>query len=290
MEARPLDRPAPDSIILSRRDLLRASALGGVALFLAACGSGRHLGDRLGRGTHTVGAVAVRLARSVEPRDSAAESGAESFVRGGPGPSREDRRPADRRVPWLPPRADAVAPDRAGDRGLGGVILFDRDQPTGARRNVLSPAQVRTLASDLRAAAGDRPIFVSTDQEGGIVTRLGPAHGFPAVASEAEIGGGTTARARAWAKTIATTLATAGLNLNLAPVVDLDVNRRARRSAPSIDRSRRIPVSWFASPRSRSRPTGLPGWRPPSSTSRDRQLDDEHRLRRRRRDQDLERG
>ena len=81
------------------------------------------------------------------------------------------------------------------DGGLGGVILFDRDQLTGAQRNVLSPAQVKTLVRDLRAAAGKRPIIVGVDQEGGIVTRLSPAHGFPAVASEAEIGRSSVATA-----------------------------------------------------------------------------------------------
>ena len=66
------------------------------------------------------------------------------------------------------------------------MILFDRDQETGGARNIVSPAQVTTLVADLRAAAGDRPIIVSVDQEGGIVTRLSPAHGFPA----GRLGGG----------------------------------------------------------------------------------------------------
>ncbi len=107
--------------------------------------------------------------------------------------------------------------------GLGGVILFDRDQLTGAPRNVRSPAQVERLTSQLAAAAG-RGIIVSVDQEGGVVTRLGPAHGFPAVASQATIGKGTKAEARSWARGLAATLATSGFTLNFAPVVDLDVN------------------------------------------------------------------
>ncbi len=114
--------------------------------------------------------------------------------------------------------------------GLGGVILFDRDQLTGKARNVLSPAQVTRLTADLRAAAGKRAILVGVDQEGGIVTRLGPAHGFPAVASEAAIGAGTAAKARTWAAGMARTLAGAGIDLNFAPVVDLDVNP----SSPAI--------------------------------------------------------
>ena len=116
------------------------------------------------------------------------------------------------------------------DSGLGGVILFDRDQLTGGSRNVLSPAQVKRLTRSLRAAAPGRGIIVSVDQEGGIVTRLGPSHGFPAVASEATIGKGSASAARTWARAIATTLAANGFDLNFAPVVDLDVNP----SSPAI--------------------------------------------------------
>jgi beta-N-acetylhexosaminidase len=122
------------------------------------------------------------------------------------------------------------------ETGLGGVILFDRDQQTGAQRNVRSPAQVATLVRDLRAAAGDRPILVGVDQEGGLVTRLSPVHAFPAVASEADIGRGTAARARTWGRGIATTLATAGINLNFAPVVDLNVNPKSP-AIGALDRS-----------------------------------------------------
>jgi len=131
-------------------------------------------------------------------------------------------------VPWL---RTALR-----ETGLGGVILFDRDQLTGAQRNVLSPDQVTTLASDLRGAAGDREIIVSVDQEGGIVTRLSPTHGFPAVKSEAEVGRGTVAAARTWGRGLARTLASVGINLNFAPVVDLNVNPKSP-AIGALDRS-----------------------------------------------------
>jgi beta-N-acetylhexosaminidase len=109
--------------------------------------------------------------------------------------------------------------------GLGGVILFDRDQLTGGSRNVASATQLRTLTQGLAERAGDRRLIVAIDQEGGRVTRLGPSAGFPAVASEAAIGAADDdARTAAWADGIATTLAGVGVNLNLAPVVDLNVN------------------------------------------------------------------
>jgi len=112
------------------------------------------------------------------------------------------------------------------DEGLGGVILFDRDQLTGKPRNIVSPDQLRDLTSALRAAAG-RPLWIAVDQEGGRVARLGPQDGFPATPSEADIGaGGDPAEARRIGRATASTLAAMGIDLNLAPVVDLNVNPR----------------------------------------------------------------
>jgi beta-N-acetylhexosaminidase len=67
---------------------------------------------------------------------------------------------------------------------------------------------------------------VAIDQEGGLVTRLSPAYGFPAVASEAAIGPKGDAAVTTWAEGLVATLADVGVNLNLAPVVDLNINHR----------------------------------------------------------------
>jgi beta-N-acetylhexosaminidase len=124
-------------------------------------------------------------------------------------------------APWV---SDALA------QGLAGVILFDRDLHGVNPRNVVSPAQVADLSAGIRAAAGEGSAIIAIDQEGGRVTRLSPTYGFPAVASEATVGAGTADAARTWAGGIAATLAAAGITLNLAPVVDLDVNP----SSPAI--------------------------------------------------------
>ncbi|HEY2949552.1 MAG TPA: glycoside hydrolase family 3 N-terminal domain-containing protein [Micromonosporaceae bacterium] len=109
--------------------------------------------------------------------------------------------------------------------GLGGVILFDRDQLTGARRNITSPDQVTTLIRTLRNASTGR-LIVSIDQEGGAVARLNPDDGFPATRSEADVGAtNSPTGTRAWAGGMARTLASIGVGLNFAPVVDLNVNR-----------------------------------------------------------------
>lgn len=120
--------------------------------------------------------------------------------------------------------------------GLGGVILFDRDR-SGGPRNVASPAQLERLTADLQGLAGGRTLLIAIDQEGGRVNRLGTGYGFPAMTSEADIGQrADDAAARAWATVIAGTLASVGVNLNLAPVVDVDVNAR-NPAIGALDRS-----------------------------------------------------
>jgi beta-N-acetylhexosaminidase len=118
--------------------------------------------------------------------------------------------------------AEPIARDIA-ERGLGGILLFSVDQQTGGVRNVLSPPQVTDLVSGL-AALASTPLMIAIDQEGGLVARLGPTHGFPATPSAAEMGRGTPDATRAVARSMAETLASVGVTLNLAPVVDLAVN------------------------------------------------------------------
>jgi beta-N-acetylhexosaminidase len=120
--------------------------------------------------------------------------------------------------------ASAVVAD-IRDRNLGGILLFDTDQPTHSDvRNIASPAQLTALVSGLQSLAST-PLMVAVDEEGGLVARLGPSHGFPATLSAAELGArNDPAYTRQRGLQIARTLHGAGINLNLAPVVDLDVN------------------------------------------------------------------
>jgi beta-N-acetylhexosaminidase len=115
-------------------------------------------------------------------------------------------------------------------RALGGVVLFSSDQPTGNPvRNIISPSQLAELTAALQEAAGASetgiPLTVAVDEEGGLVARLDPAHGFPTTESAAALGArDDSAYTRAAGRAIAHTLRDAGVNLNLAPVVDLNVN------------------------------------------------------------------
>ena len=111
-------------------------------------------------------------------------------------------------------------------RNLGAAILFDQDVGDKSLpwRNVQSPAQVKALVASLHRTA-TTPLIVSIDQEGGRVNRLKATYGFPETLSHEELGSrNDPAFTFSHAEMIAKTLASVGLNLNLAPVVDLDAN------------------------------------------------------------------
>jgi len=107
---------------------------------------------------------------------------------------------------------------------IGGVVLFDYDVKWKKfHRNVQSPEQLRRLTRQLQTASRT-PLFIAIDQEGGRVNRLKTNYGFPPTISADSLGkinrlDSTTARAA----TIARTLRQAGINLNFAPDVDLDI-------------------------------------------------------------------
>jgi beta-N-acetylhexosaminidase len=111
------------------------------------------------------------------------------------------------------------------ERHLGGVVLFDYDVPTQQPvRNVESPAQVKALVASLQAAAAT-PLLAAVDQEGGLIARLKERHGFPATVSHQYLGQlDNLETTHEQASLLARTLAGVGVNLNLAPVVDLCSN------------------------------------------------------------------
>jgi len=120
---------------------------------------------------------------------------------------------------------DAAVITDLKQRHLGSVILFDVDGPSGSQeRNIESPEQVRDLTDTLRSAAGDLPPLIAVDQEGGLVARLKERHGFPETQSAGALGAsGDPDVTESAAGQLADTLSTAGINLNLAPVVDVDI-------------------------------------------------------------------
>lgn len=100
---------------------------------------------------------------------------------------------------------------------LGGIILF--------ARNIEAPTQVAELAYDLRRLKGELPPWVSVDQEGGRVQRLGaPCTVWPPVST---LGRSGDARlAERFARALARELRAVGITLDYAPVLDVDTNPR----------------------------------------------------------------
>jgi beta-N-acetylhexosaminidase len=113
-----------------------------------------------------------------------------------------------------------TAPDWVRDwlsRGLGGVVLFGRNVSGG-------PEQVRALTAELRRERND--VLIGIDEEGGDVTRLeaGAGSSYPGnhalgVLDDVDV----TERVAA---AIAADLAAVGIDLNLAPVVDVNSDPR----------------------------------------------------------------
>jgi beta-N-acetylhexosaminidase len=117
-----------------------------------------------------------------------------------------------------PPR-DLLRRIRRGE--AAGVILF--------ARNIRSRAQVRDMNAAFQRwrPAGDPPLLVTIDQEGGIVKRLGGAPHR----SAAEIGRvGSESLAEVEGRNTARNLRAVGVNANLAPVVDIGRPSRIMRA------------------------------------------------------------
>ncbi len=118
---------------------------------------------------------------------------------------------------------DPIVRDVASGR-VGGVVLFDYDSALKvADRNVKNPKQLRELTAFLQARA-DIPLFIAVDQEGGRVQRLKPKYGFPVFPSAQELGRYDAATAEAAGAGVGGVLAKMGINLNFAPVADVNVN------------------------------------------------------------------
>lgn len=111
------------------------------------------------------------------------------------------------------------------DRYLGAVVLYDYDMvDQKPQRNIESFAQVRKLVSALQAVS-PIPLLIAIDQEGGRVCRLKESYGFAPTVSAGYLGGvNNLALTHKHAAEMARTLGQLGINLNLAPVVDLNVN------------------------------------------------------------------
>lgn len=105
------------------------------------------------------------------------------------------------------------------DYHIGGVIYF--------RRNVHSVDQLTKLSAELQdmaAAAGVFPLMISVDQEGGMVARI-DKEGMTQVPGNMALGAtGNPEYTLACAQILGRELKSIGIDMNLAPVVDVNNN------------------------------------------------------------------
>jgi beta-N-acetylhexosaminidase len=125
---------------------------------------------------------------------------------------------------------------------VGAVVLYDVDAETGGPRNIQSPDQLRNLTSSLKAAS-EIPVLICTDAEGGFYHRLKERYGFPPTTPAAEMGErNDPSFTHSAAGITANALADVGIDMNLAPVLDLlnqanltvSARRRSFSSDPAI--------------------------------------------------------
>lgn len=97
---------------------------------------------------------------------------------------------------------------------VGGIILFSR--------NIKGPEQLIALTRSLQKPAA-KPLLISTDQEGGLVNRIQGLTHFP---SNMVLGAGGDANlARLQGQAMGRELRACGINMNLAPVLDVNNNQ-----------------------------------------------------------------
>lgn len=120
------------------------------------------------------------------------------------------------------------------DLGVGGIILFDVDLTGSAElgsRNITTAERLTKLTADLKRLSNGR-VLIAVDQEGGRVQRLKPQYGYTKLPSAQYIGSVDNPDTTAfYGRLMAKELAEAGVNVNLAP--ELDVHRD---SCPVIGR------------------------------------------------------
>jgi beta-N-acetylhexosaminidase len=113
------------------------------------------------------------------------------------------------------PRVEEVARGLVRDLKVGGIILF--------ARNLEGPEQVWQLTQELQKEAlraSGRPLLISLDQEGGTVQRLKSP--FTIIPAARKLGLAASApEVEALACRVAQELALVGVNMNLAPVLDV---------------------------------------------------------------------
>jgi len=111
---------------------------------------------------------------------------------------------------------------------VGAVILFDYNPVDKTKpKNIATKIQLKKLTTQLQACASDGKLLIAVDQEGGRVQRLKSKYGFYGKFPKASdvIKMDQTQIKNTYIK-MSKELKSVGINYDLAPVVDLDINMK----------------------------------------------------------------
>lgn len=125
------------------------------------------------------------------------------------------------------PKGSQICQDIA-HYNVGAVILFDYNPVDKSRpKNIASKEQLAKLTRELQACSADGKLLIAVDQEGGKVQRLKSKYGFygqfPKAADVIKMDQYTIKET--YTK-MSRELRSVGINYDLAPVVDLDINKQ----------------------------------------------------------------
>lgn len=191
--------------VTSRRNFLTQSAKFATAALLMGCQSVAHAQQPVGELIPMTGAVAPNeppIAPAIPVPDPSLEAKIGQMIMVG----------FSGRYPDF--NSDIV--QDVADGVVGSVVLFGR--------NVESPDQLQSLTTTLHGVS-PQPLLIGIDQEGGWVNRLPRSFGISSNFSAQYLGGQNDLALTAnQSASTAAELAKLGINLNLAPVVDVNTN------------------------------------------------------------------
>lgn len=114
---------------------------------------------------------------------------------------------------------------------IGGIILDNHYDPSSKKSsiNIENPTQLKYLVNQLQFYAKkyhDYPLFIAINQEGGLINTLKPSQGFNNSNDPSQFELGKKTQKTIFNETLkrATLLKEMGINVNLAPVADLNIN------------------------------------------------------------------
>ena len=111
---------------------------------------------------------------------------------------------------------------------IGSVILFDYNPVNKTKpKNIANRVQLKKLTSELQSCASDGKLLIAVDQEGGKVQRLKSKYGFYGKFPKAsDVVKMDQSKIKSTYTKMSKELKSVGINYDLAPVVDLDINKK----------------------------------------------------------------